>query len=97
MISRVGIDQSLARAFPLDAWPFEEASTPSEEEAMFQIEVYRRSRLIGRPEWRWRARARNGEVVANSTEGYINRSDLNDELEELRAGFATAAIVTVDQ
>lgn len=64
---------------------------------MFKIEVYSKKRMFGRPQWRWRAVARNGEVVANSTEGYNNRGDLDDELEELRLSFATAEIVRVDQ
>jgi uncharacterized protein YegP (UPF0339 family) len=26
-------------------------------------------------EWRWRFRADNGEIIADSSEGYVNKSD----------------------
>lgn len=26
-------------------------------------------------EWRWRIRAANGEIIADSAEGYVNRAD----------------------
>lgn len=26
-------------------------------------------------EWRWRLRADNGEIIADSAEGYVNKSD----------------------
>lgn len=28
-----------------------------------------------RKEWRWRIKARNGNIIASSSEGYINRLD----------------------
>lgn len=97
MIERGDLSATFDRAWPLDDEDRFPAMKRAEEKTMFVIEIYRRARLFGRPEWRWRARARNGEVLANSTEGYINRGDLDDELEELRLGFASAKIVSVDQ
>ncbi|MHB2210432.1 YegP family protein [Methylobacterium phyllostachyos] len=36
-----------------------------------RFELYRDAK----GEWRWRLRARNGEVIAESGEGYIRRED----------------------
>lgn len=36
-----------------------------------RFELYRDAK----GEWRWRLRARNGEVVAESGEGYVRRED----------------------
>lgn len=34
-------------------------------------------------EWRWTLRAANGEIVADSSEGYSNRQDCLDMAQEL--------------
>ncbi|MCJ2142557.1 YegP family protein [Methylobacterium sp. E-066] len=36
-----------------------------------RFELYRDAK----GEWRWRLRARNGEVIADSAEGYLRRED----------------------
>ncbi len=36
-----------------------------------RFELYRDAK----GEWRWRLRARNGEVIADSGEGYVRRED----------------------
>ena len=36
-----------------------------------KYQMYRDSRN----EWRWRLRAANGKAIANSGEGYVNKSD----------------------
>ena len=36
-----------------------------------RFELYRDAK----GEWRWRLRARNGEVIADSAEGYVRRED----------------------
>ena len=36
-----------------------------------------------RDEWRWRLVASNGEIIADSAEGYNNLTDLDDMLDEL--------------
>lgn len=32
-------------------------------------------------EWRWRIRATNGEIIADSAEGYVDRADCEHGLE----------------
>jgi uncharacterized protein YegP (UPF0339 family) len=39
--------------------------------AQCQFEVYRDNAGF----WRWRLRASNGRIVADSAEGYVNRTD----------------------
>lgn len=49
------------------------------------VEIYEARRgLALRKQWRWRARAANGRVVANSGEGYNNRADLERALEVVK-------------
>ncbi len=43
-------------------------------------------------EWRWRALARNGRIVADSGEGYIRKSDAVRGLERLAKAFALQPI-----
>lgn len=35
-------------------------------------------------EWRWRLRARNGEVIATSGEGYVHRRDCEHGIDLVR-------------
>lgn len=53
-----------------------------------RFEMYRDST----GEWRWRLRARNGEVVADSGEGYKRREDCEHGIELVRQS-AEAKIV----
>jgi uncharacterized protein YegP (UPF0339 family) len=94
-VDRAELGECMRRAVTIDEPLRFVASSGSEEEVMFMIVVYRKTRLFGRPEWRWRAVARNGEVIANSTEGYVHRGDLDDILEELKLGFANAPVSEV--
>jgi uncharacterized protein YegP (UPF0339 family) len=50
-----------------------------------KAEVYQDS--LG--EWRWRARARNGEVIADSGEGYVSRSHAVEMAEDVTGVPAT--------
>lgn len=62
-----------------------------------RIEIYPKRRgLLRRKQWSWRTVAINGEIVI-PPEGYNNKRDLRDELEDLRADFARAEIVEVAQ
>lgn len=58
------------------------------------IEVYRgRWRRPGRPQpWRWRAKARNGRILAVSSESYTNFGDLLKALRMLFGGDVTYTI-----
>ncbi len=47
------------------------------------FEVYR-SGL--RRHWRWRLRAANGKIIANSGEGYKNRADIDSMIQLLKRG-----------
>lgn len=51
------------------------------------IEIYREDQS---GDWRWRARAKNGRILADSAEGYRNRADLINALHILRTCFADA-------
>jgi uncharacterized protein YegP (UPF0339 family) len=55
------------------------------------FEVYR----DGRDEWRWRMRHRNGNIVADSAEGYSSRAAAVDGLDTVRA-LAPTAHLNVD-
>jgi len=46
----------------------------------------------GRGEWRWRLRHRNGNIIADSAEGYSSRTAAINGLDTVR-GFAPAAHV----
>ncbi|MDT3434096.1 DUF1508 domain-containing protein [Haloarcula sp. 1CSR25-25] len=46
-------------------------------------------------EWRWRLRAANGELVADSGEGYTNRSKAMDAVERLQSHAADAHLLEI--
>ena len=50
---------------------------------MDHVEVYRDAQGF----WRWRRKAANGEIVADSAEGYWNRVDALDMAERVNAGL----------
>jgi len=56
-----------------------------------EIEYYRDKAK----KWRWRAKAENGEIVADSSEGYENRQDAIDEIQKLRGDFP-GAVETIE-
>jgi uncharacterized protein len=41
-----------------------------------------------RGEWRWTYHARNGEPIAVSSEGYVNRADCRHSIDLMRASAA---------
>ena len=43
-------------------------------------------------EWRWRFVHRNGEILADSSEGYTSRADAHDGLDAVRALAPTARV-----
>ena len=53
-----------------------------------RFELYRDAK----GEWRWRLRARNGEIVAESGEGYVRREDCEHGIGLVRQS-AEASIV----
>jgi uncharacterized protein len=57
---------------------------------MLTYEVYRDKRNE-RNEWRWRLKAENGNTIADSGEGYINKSDCLRGIELVKSS-ATAPI-----
>jgi uncharacterized protein YegP (UPF0339 family) len=48
-------------------------------------------------EFRWRFRANNNEIVADSAEGYINKSDCNRGIEIVKRESPTATVVDQTQ
>lgn len=61
---------------------------------MMRFELYRKRRLVGRPQWRWRLVAGNGRIIAHSGEGYINKADALSAI-DLVQGSAGVRIVEV--
>ena len=57
-----------------------------------KIEAYRRLTLSGW-RWYWRARARNGRIVADGAEGYRNRIDLIRSISLIQRELALAELV----
>lgn len=57
---------------------------------MIRFQLYR-SGLI-RKEWRWRMRAANGRIIADSGEGYRNKADCIAAIDLIREGAAGAAV-----
>lgn len=52
--------------------------------AAVEFEVYRETSNLGQDgDWRWRARARNGRIVADGGEGYSSRSACTTAVERL--------------
>jgi uncharacterized protein YegP (UPF0339 family) len=43
-------------------------------------------------EWRWRLRHRNGNIMADSGEGYVRRSDAESAIETVREHAADAEV-----
>ncbi len=46
-------------------------------------------------EWRWRLRADNGELIADSGEGYANRSKAMDAVERVQSYAADADLLAI--
>jgi uncharacterized protein len=46
-------------------------------------------------QWRWRLRANNGRIVADSAEGYVNKSDCEDGANVVKSEAPHADIVQV--
>jgi len=44
-------------------------------------------------EWRWRFRASNGNIIADSAEGYINKTDCEHGIEIVKREAPNARIV----
>lgn len=56
--------------------------------------IYRRLTLTGW-QWYWRLRARNGRTIAWSGEGYRNRVDCADIVQEIRRNAAYAHVESI--
>lgn len=56
-----------------------------------KVEIFSRKKLLGRPLWYFRIRARNGEIIAQS-EGYSRRLDAMSTIRLIRAQLASAEI-----
>jgi uncharacterized protein YegP (UPF0339 family) len=44
-------------------------------------------------EWRWRLKAKNGQIIATSGEGYKNHSDCRAMIDKIKAHASSANIV----
>ena len=61
------------------------------------FELYRsRWGLLLRNQWRWRLKAKNGQIIAHGGESYHNRRDALHAIELIRAEAAYAPIKGVD-
>jgi len=47
-------------------------------------------------EWRWRLRHRNGEIVADSGEGYASRSGVRDAVQRVKRRVTGATVEELD-
>jgi uncharacterized protein YegP (UPF0339 family) len=47
-------------------------------------------------EWRWRLRAKNGQVIATSGEGYKNAYDCMDMIRTIQIGAQGAEVERID-
>jgi uncharacterized protein YegP (UPF0339 family) len=62
-----------------------------------RFEVYRGRRgIFGRTQWRWRLRAANGKIIADSAESYNNRADCLMIIERIRQNAANALIKGIE-
>ena len=48
-----------------------------------KFQMYRDSRN----EWRWRLRAANGRTIADSGEGYVNKSDCRHAIDLVKSSY----------
>lgn len=64
----------------------------SERVVKMKIEYYKDDAK----EWRWRAIADNGKIVADSAEGYKHRIDAAEEVQQLKSDFPNALEVIED-
>jgi uncharacterized protein len=44
-------------------------------------------------EWRWNLKANNGEIIANSTEGYVHKTDARHAIDLIRNGAKDSLIL----
>lgn len=56
----------------------------------FKVEIYRGKKMF-RQVWRWRVKAANGNILADSAEAYVNYGDAKKIVDEL---FPHAPVVT---
>lgn len=66
--------------------------TSPEDAAQASFEVYEDNA----GEWRWRLRHDNGNIIADSGEGYADRSGVEEAVERVRSYSATADTLTLD-
>ena len=43
-------------------------------------------------EWRWRLVARNGKIIADSAEGYVNKAAMIRIVKRIKEGFANVRL-----
>jgi uncharacterized protein len=58
---------------------------------MYKFEVYKDKK----GEWRWKFKASNGDILADSGEGYKNKSDCEAGIESVKHNGPSAAIVVL--
>jgi len=44
-------------------------------------------------EWRWRLKAKNGQIIADSSEGYKNLADCNAMIDKIRQHASSANVI----
>lgn len=58
-----------------------------------EVQFYQTKRSIFRaPEWRWRAIHKNGNIMADSAEGYVNKADCERAFVTVRTLLPTAKV-----
>ena len=62
----------------------------------YTIEFYSRKPLLKRRQYYWRIRHANGNIVADSGEGYYNKADRNEAYYRLRAGIRDESFIRKD-
>jgi uncharacterized protein YegP (UPF0339 family) len=56
------------------------------------FEVYQAGEGGQKGQWRWRLHASNGQVIATSGEGYVDRADCERMIAHIQAGCPSAAV-----
>lgn len=51
------------------------------------VETYKTLTWKLKYEWRWRVRANNGKIIASSSEGYINKGDMENNMKSTFASL----------
>jgi uncharacterized protein YegP (UPF0339 family) len=59
-------------------------------DATYQVEFYSRKRMFKERQYYWRIRHWNGNIVADSGEGYFNKKDRDDSFYRIKKAMMTS-------